>query len=124
MLIWIFGSLQSQKLFLNEDRRISGFIELERAQVKWMLSIAYEDLPQSSIDQGHHTYRTLKMDNEYFDFSSGFDDLHTKVYADILNGGGYGIEDARPAVELVHQLRNLEIKTLDDSAHPLLLKKT
>ena len=61
------------------------------------------------------------MDGEAFDFSTGFDDLHTKVYADILSGGGYGIEDARAAIEVVHQIRNVEMSPLDGSAHPSLL---
>jgi UDP-N-acetyl-2-amino-2-deoxyglucuronate dehydrogenase len=116
MLLWLFGRMQSQKVYLREDTRVAGFMELERAEVQWLLSIDYDDLPQSSIDQGHHAYRALTMDGEAFDFSTGFDDLHTKVYADILDGGGYGIEDARPAVELVHQIRNIDLSAIDDEA--------
>jgi UDP-N-acetyl-2-amino-2-deoxyglucuronate dehydrogenase len=121
MLVWLFGDLESQKVYQRDDQRISGFMSLKNAEVKWRLSIAAEDLPASSIEQGNHAFRALKMGEHFFDFSTGFDDLHTKVYQDILNGGGYGIEDARPAVELVHEMRNLPLSKVDADAHPFLL---
>ena len=43
---------------------------------------------------------------EEVEFSDGFFDLHTKSYEQILKGGGFGIDDAKPALELVHQIRN------------------
>jgi UDP-N-acetyl-2-amino-2-deoxyglucuronate dehydrogenase len=121
MLVWLFGDLESQKVYQRDDQRISGFMSLKNAEVKWRLSIAADDLPASSIEQGNHAFRALKMGERFFDFSTGFDNLHTKVYKDILNGGGYGIEDARPAVELVHEMRNLPLSKVDADAHPFLL---
>ena len=121
MLVWLFGDLESQKVYQRDEQRISGFMSLKNAEVKWRLSIAREDLPKASIEQGNHAFRALKMGDDSFDFSTGFDDLHTKVYTDILNGGGYGIEDARPAVEVVHEMRNLPLSPLDVDAHPFLL---
>ena len=121
MLLWIFGSMQSQEVFIREDQKVSGFMELEHAIVRWHLSIDASDLPASSVEQGHHAFRALTMDDEAFDFSTGFDDLHTKVYRDILSGGGYGIEDARPAVELVHQIRNIPLSSFNENTHPMCL---
>ena len=120
MLLWLFGDIQSQRVHLREDNKVGGVLALANADVRWLLSIDANDLPAESVAQGNHAYRALKMGDESFDFSTGFDDLHTKVYADILAGGGYGIEDARPAIELVHQIRHLELTSIDEEAHPLI----
>lgn len=120
MLLWLFGSMTEQRVHLREETRVGGVMTLERADVRWFLSIDARDLPESSVQQGNHAYRALRMGERSFDFSTGFDDLHTRVYRDILAGGGYGVEDARPAVELVHQIRHLELSGLDEGAHPLI----
>ena len=123
MLLWLFGTPKSQRVHIREDTKVGGVLELENADVRWLLSIDANDLPAKSVEQGNHAYRALQMGETSFDFSTGFDDLHTKVYADILNGGGYGLEDARPAIELVHKIRHQELSPLDEEAHPLLLAK-
>ena len=46
------------------------------------------------------------MNGEEIDFSDGFADLHTKTYKGILNGNGFTLEDAKPALDLVHKIRN------------------
>jgi UDP-N-acetyl-2-amino-2-deoxyglucuronate dehydrogenase len=122
MLLWLFGQPTSQRVHTRENNKVGGVLTLANADVRWLLSIDAEDLPRDSVEQGRHAYRALQMGDSSFDFSTGFDDLHTKVYADILDGGGYGIEDARPAVELVHQIRHQALSPLDEEAHPLLLK--
>ena len=71
MLLWIFGKMQSQEVFVREDQKVSGFMELEHATVRWHLSIDETDLPASSIEQGNHAFRALTMDDEAFDFSTG-----------------------------------------------------
>jgi len=120
MLLWIFGAPREQAVFVREHDRIGGYMSLERAEVRWFLSIRYEDLPSATIERGQHAYRSLQIGAESFDFSSGFDDLHTRVYQDILSGGGFGLEQARPAIDAVHEMRNLPISPLDDRAHPLI----
>lgn len=120
MLLWLFGSPTEQRVHVRESTRVGGVLTLANADVRWLLSIDANDLPESSVAQGHHAYRALRMGSQEFDFSTGFDDLHTKVYADILNGGGYGIEDARPAIEVVHQIRHQKLSKIDEEAHPLL----
>ena len=121
MLLWMFGQVRSQRVHIREDNKVGGVLELENADVRWLLSIDANDLPSQSVEQGNHAYRALHMGERSFDFSTGFDDLHTKVYDDILQGGGYGIEDARPAVELVHQIRHKVLSPIDEEAHPMLL---
>ena len=120
MLLWLFGGVSEQRVHVRDDTKVGGVLSLANADVRWLLSIDAADLPETSIAQGHHAYRALKMGEGSFDFSTGFDDLHTKVYSDILGGGGYGVEDARPAIELVHQIRHQELSPIDEEAHPLL----
>jgi len=120
MLMWLFGSVESKELHLNKDSKMAGSIELERASVKWFLSVDGEDLPAGMLENGQTAYRSISIDGKELEFSGGFTDLHNKVYKDILGGGGYGIEDSRPAVEFVHALRDLSVETNLKNAHPIL----
>lgn len=120
MLGWIFGKVQSSKLFLKENRRVSGFLEFEKANVSWYLSLEKDDLPEDVKKEGKPTFRSLKLDGEKFHFSEGFTDLHTKVYQSILDGKGFGMSDARQSIEIVRDIRALNVIKIDDSAHPLL----
>ena len=56
------------------------------------------------------------------EFSEGFTDLHTRAYQDILDGGGFGLEDAKPAIDLAYRFRIAEVETPNGNAHPWLLK--
>lgn len=105
MLIWFFGSVQSSRVLVEEETRMGGELELEEADVDWFLSIERNDLPPQ-IRGRQPTYRSIAVDGEEIEFSGGFRDLHTLVYEDILNGGGFTLEDARPSIELVFELRN------------------
>ncbi|MGK9369497.1 Gfo/Idh/MocA family protein [Melioribacter sp. Ez-97] len=106
MLIWIFGSPVHSRILDNSKRSMKGELELENAFVKWNLSINYDDLPESVKSAGKRTYRSIKIDGEELEFTEGFTELHTVVYRDILNGKGYGINDARPSIQLAYQIRN------------------
>jgi UDP-N-acetyl-2-amino-2-deoxyglucuronate dehydrogenase len=46
------------------------------------------------------------MNEREIEFSDGFTDLHTRSYQEILNGNGFGLQDAKPSIQLVHQIRN------------------
>lgn len=118
LLLWLFGGVEKTAVHHRDERRVAGYLELEGARVRWMLSVAREDLPPGWLESGKHAYRALQMDDLAFDFSTGFDDLHTRVYADLLAGGGYGVADARPSINLVHAIRNADLATIDALAHP------
>jgi UDP-N-acetyl-2-amino-2-deoxyglucuronate dehydrogenase len=106
ILQWIFGSVQDVRVHFQDSRRSAGFVDLARARVRWFLSVDSTDLPVSVRSAGKSTFRSLVVDGELSEFSDGFTDLHTAVYRDILSGGGFGIEEARPSVELAHRIRH------------------
>lgn len=106
MLLWIFGKVKGMKVIRQNEHTAEGVLELERARVKWMLSIDASTLPQSALDKGQRTFRSIRLEGEEIEFSEGFTDLHTKSYHEILKGNGFGLADARPSIELVHAIRN------------------
>jgi len=105
MLIFLFGKVKSHTLEISENRKMKGTLELENAYVEWFLSIDINDIPVKEKTEGKRTFRSILIDGEEFEFSEGFTDLHTKIYREILNGRGFGIEDVRPSIELAHKLR-------------------
>ena len=105
MLSWIFGNVQLLKVERNEINTVAGYLEFEKARVKWFLSTDADNLPLNVKAKGQRTFRSIRIDNQELEFSNGFTDLHTLVYKDILEGQGYGINDARGAIELVHKIR-------------------
>lgn len=121
MLMWIFGEVKHHEVHLSEDARTSGYIELEKANVRWFLSVDRNDLPIGAVAAGQSTFRSIKVDSEEFEFSEGFTDLHTIVYQEILAGRGFGLEDARPSINLVYELRNSKpTPTNSKHSHPFL----
>ena len=122
MLIWLFGPVQHSEVHQATATRTGGFIELERARVKWFLSIDADDLPAAATEKNLRTYRSITINGEEIEFSGGFTDLHTVVYKDILDGGGFGLIDARPSIELAHKIRTAEAIGINDNSHPFLKK--
>ncbi len=120
LLMWLFGSVGDVKVFHNDPKRMSGFIELGNATVRWFLSVDHNDLPQEARQNNKTTYRSITVDGEEVEFSGGFTDLHTIVYEQTLAGNGFRVSDARPSIELVHQIRTTPISTPDTLAHPYL----
>jgi UDP-N-acetyl-2-amino-2-deoxyglucuronate dehydrogenase len=105
LLLWLFGPAAESHVSLNQPDRMAGVLELEHARVRWFLSVNEDDLPPGTKAAGAHAFRTLTIDGQAFDFSGGFDDLHTRVYEETLAGRGFGIDDARPSIELVYRIR-------------------
>lgn len=122
LLMWLFGSVNGIKVYHKDDERMSGFIELERARVRWFLSVDKNDLPEQANTNGKTTYRSITVDGKEIEFSEGFTDLHTKVYEETLAGRGFGIKEARPSVQLTHDIRQSPLSPIDTLAHPFLRK--
>jgi len=121
LCIWLFGSVHEHTVHYRDSRRMSGVMELERARVRWFLSIEKDDLPQGYVQAGKPAFRSLTIDGEELLFSSGFTDLHTMVYREALAGNGFKIDDARPSVEAVYDIRQAQIMSPDERSHPKLL---
>jgi UDP-N-acetyl-2-amino-2-deoxyglucuronate dehydrogenase len=122
MLMWMFGPVAGSKVHLNDPRRMAGFLELERARVRWLLSVDARDLPADVRAAGKPTYRSITVDGTEVEFSEGFTDLHTRVYELTLAGKGFGIDAARPSIELVNALRTSAVTSPGTEGHPLLLR--
>ena len=123
LLLWLFGPTLDTKVYHTDAQRISGFIELERARVRWFLSVAHNDLPETARHANKTTFRSITVDGQEVEFSEGFTDLHTRVYEQALAGNGFGIEDARPSIELTYRIRQAGVSSLDSLAHPFLKVK-
>jgi UDP-N-acetyl-2-amino-2-deoxyglucuronate dehydrogenase len=108
MLMWLFGPAKTTELYVRDNDRMGGYLELPNADVEWFLSLEPNDIP-NRVDEDQRTFRTISVDGDEIEFSGGFTDLHTKVYEETLNGNGFGIEDARPSIELVHKLRTMDL---------------
>jgi len=121
-LMWLFGDVQSSVLHIKDSKRMSGFMELKNANVKWFLSTDRNDLPEETSQKGISTFRSITVDGEEIQFSEGFTDLHTRVYEETLKGNGFGIDDARPSIILVQKLRSANTINDIDNIHPYALK--
>jgi UDP-N-acetyl-2-amino-2-deoxyglucuronate dehydrogenase len=106
MLSWIFGEMKESHVHLLNENKASGLLQLEKANVKWFLSIDRDDLPQKAIGNKQTTFRSIKIDDREIEFSGGFTDLHTVSYQQIIDGKGYGISEARNSIEIAHKIRN------------------
>ncbi|MFN0173354.1 MAG: Gfo/Idh/MocA family protein [Saprospiraceae bacterium] len=116
MLAWIFGELKNNIVHVHTHDRAAGFLEFEKARVRWFLSINADTLPLEAA--GKRTFRAITVDGESLEFSEGFTDLHTLSYQDILNGNGFGLDDALPAIQLAHEIREQRPVGLVGEYHP------
>lgn len=120
MLHFIFGKLQRNVVHFASETKAAGYLEYEKARVRWFLSIDANDLPEA-VQGKKPTYRSITVDGEEIEFSDGFTDLHTISYQEILAGRGYGIADARHCVETVSTIRaTASVKPDEDEGHPFL----
>jgi len=117
MLQWVFGAPLANVVHISTPTRAAGYLELERARVRWFLSLEADDLPDQA--EGLSTFRSITIDGKEVEFSGGFAELHTRSYEALLNGEGFGLEDARPSVETVHAIRNANAVGLVGEYHPM-----
>ena len=105
LLTWIFGGVESAEVHLNDHDKASGYLELERARVRWYLSTDVNDLSEKQLSEGNRTFRSISVDGDEVEFSNYFTDLHTVVYEKVLEGIGPGIAEARSSISLAHRIR-------------------
>lgn len=122
MITWIFGNVKENIVHHYSASKAAGFLQLEKARVRWFLSVDAEDLPKEAVEKGKRTYRSITVNGEEVEFSEGFTDLHTETYRQILSGNGFGIDDARESIELTDFVRNTKPLGLVGDYHPFLKK--
>ena len=120
LLIWLFGGVQESQVHVATPNKVVGYLELERAQVRWFLSIDRSDLPKEALAKDQTTYRSITIDGVEVEFSEGFTELHTDVYKQTLAGKGFGLEDARASVTLAHDIRVAQPMGVNDQSHIIL----
>jgi UDP-N-acetyl-2-amino-2-deoxyglucuronate dehydrogenase len=118
MLGWVFGSVKHSVVHIHQSDVAAGYLEYEQARVRWFLSINADYLPKQAVEAGKRTYRSIMIGDEELEFSEGFTDLHTESYQDILNGGGFGLSDARACIETVFNIRQAAPVGLSGDYHP------
>ena len=118
MLSWIFGEYTEIKTNIKKEDVNAGILKFKNANVKWFLSINSKHLIQNPVNKDLKTFRSIKVDNQEVEFSDGFTDLHTTSYVDILKGDGFGLEDAKPSIEIVSKIRSSAPLGLKGEYHP------
>ena len=127
MLHVIFGQLQTSEVYLTAEDKAIGYLEYERARVRWFLSIDANDLPED-VKGKKTTFRNIHIAragsaDEKLEFSEGFTDLHTISLREIIAGHGYGLNDARHCVETVSAIRTAPaVVPAAERAHPMLAR--
>jgi UDP-N-acetyl-2-amino-2-deoxyglucuronate dehydrogenase len=120
MLSWIFGKPKENILHAQTADMACGFLSLKKARIRWFLSVNSNHIPSEVLATGKRTFRSLTIENEEFEFSDGFTDLHTRSYEEILKGNGFSLEHARQSIELVHEIRNSTPIGVNAYVHPFL----
>lgn len=120
MLTWIFGDVKLNVVHLTENNKAAGFLQLERANVRWFLSIDKNDLPKIAKEKNQPTYRSITVAGDELEFSGGFTDLHTESYRYILQGKGFRLSDAKRSIQTVYTIRNSNPIGVRGDYHPFL----
>jgi UDP-N-acetyl-2-amino-2-deoxyglucuronate dehydrogenase len=118
LMLWLFGNVERSDVHVHEAQRMAGSLTLERARVRWFLSVDPADLPESVRAKHDVTFRSLRVDGAEVEFSKGFTELHTEMYRETLAGRGFGIDVARPSVELSYRMRQSPLAPVAADAHP------
>jgi UDP-N-acetyl-2-amino-2-deoxyglucuronate dehydrogenase len=122
MLHFIFGKVTKNEVHYRDEKTSAGYLEYEKARVRWFLSIDANNLPDNAVQGEKLTYRSIRIGHEELEFSGGFTDLHTQSYQRILDGQGYGVEENRAAIETVEVIRTAPLTLNPQASHPLLAK--
>jgi UDP-N-acetyl-2-amino-2-deoxyglucuronate dehydrogenase len=117
MLGHVFGKPQLNVAHLRDEARAAGYLEFERARVRWFLSVDRNDLPTPAT-ANQTTYRSITVDGEEIEFSGGFERLHSESYRAIVAGNGFGLAESRSSIELASALRSADISPARGEPHP------
>ena len=118
MLTWIFGDVQENIVNVSQPDKAAGYLKLKNANVRWFLSVDYNDIPDEIKSKNQRTFRSITVNGEELEFSGGFTDLHTLSYQEILKGNGFGLEETKKSIETVYKIRNSSPIGLKGDYHP------
>jgi len=104
ILIYLFGDVVKFNIIDKTNTYSIGTLYLERATVKWRLSINRRDLPGKSLK----FFRNMLVNNQPINFDNVFSELHTTSYNEILKGNGFGITESKKAIKLVEKIRTTQ----------------
>lgn len=119
LLVWLFGAVKENIVHIRRHDRAAGYLELEKARVRWFLSVNGETIPPALRTEERRSFRSVEIDGEEVEFSDGFAELHTRSYQAILEGSGFGIEEAEASIRVAQEIRNMEPIGLRGSWHDL-----
>ena len=98
LICFFFGKEWEVSYFLNSrDKREVNFTLRSRANDMVTVNV------ELSLNRGEK--RVLTINDKEFNLTPKMKELHTRSYVEILEGRGFGIEDARPAIALADKLR-------------------
>ena len=120
MLGWIFGETVKNTVHLHQANKAAGYLELKNARIRWFLSIDSNDLPKEIKAKNQRTYRSIIIENEEIEFSTGFTGLHTRSYEEILKGNGFGVSEVRQSIQTAYEIRNADPVGAVGEYHPYL----
>jgi UDP-N-acetyl-2-amino-2-deoxyglucuronate dehydrogenase len=120
MLAFVFGPMKRNIVHHRAMDCSAGYLEYQKARVRWFLSINVRDVPPESAGK-QRTFRSITVDGREIEFSEGFTDLHTLSYREILAGRGFPLEAVRPSIEAVSGIRMASIELNKGDQHPFLL---
>jgi len=118
MLGFVFGKAIKNVVHFRDASSAGGYMEFEKARVRWFLSVDSKNLPPQAVGK-QTTWRSITVDGEEIEFSGGFTDLHTISYQEILAGRGFPLSEVRPSIEIISQIRDLDITPFVGDQHPL-----
>lgn len=118
MLSWVFGEVKANRVHVMSHDRVAGYLEFEKARVRYFLSINFDTLPTDVKATGKRTFRSLTMEGREIEFSDGFTELHTNSYKKILAGDGFGLSEAKNCISIVHDIRHSQPLGLNGDYHP------
>jgi UDP-N-acetyl-2-amino-2-deoxyglucuronate dehydrogenase len=100
LLLWLFGPARAFRVEERAERRASGSLDLERADVEWMLSLQGRDLAPGRL----RPERVMLVDDRPPVRLDWYTNLHVDVYRAFLRGEAPGVADVRPVVELLERM--------------------
>lgn len=120
MLGFVFGPLKENIVHYSDKNTNGGYLRYEKAEVRWLLSVDAQHLPESAVSAGMRTHRSILVDGQEFEFSGGFNDLHTRSYESVLRGDGFTLSDNLPAISTVADIRNQKPNPASGDIHPVI----